>query len=209
MKYIKTLLKIIYNFLSNNMLTNIATIVLAIATFYSAQSALNIANNKEKYIINNGFKYSYDPVKNMNYKYYTVSIANSSADKPINLTSSFTIDISVDKEFSREPSSTKIATKHLNDLFPDQIFPVNLKYADELVLKLDENFASYIMSLLTHRIKVCDRKKASCYYKMIYIKFCLYDTLENKYCFVLSDDEIKEILEFENGKKYIKEDYYN
>ena len=82
-------------------------------------------------------------------------------------------------------------------------FPINLKYAEEIVFQLNEDFAKYVKNQYpSSRIKVCRKSKNKCYLKPLYIRFCLYDTLDNKYCYVFTEDEINEISKFENGRKY-------
>lgn len=49
---------------------------------------------------------------------------------------------------------------------------------------------------------MCHKSKNSCWYKKFYINFCLYDTLDNKYCYILTEEDINEISKFTNGRLY-------
>lgn len=195
--------KKIYSFLGQNQLSTIATIILAITTFYSARVALDIAfNDNQKYLVNNGFHYNYDKTKDSNYKYYSISLTNGSTDKPINLTGGFSISISTDKNFSKKSKNSKVPKISISELLNTDIFPVNLKYAEEVNFVIDEKFANYIISSYPKRTKVCNKSKNSCWYKKLYTNFCLYDTLDNKYCFILTEEDINEISKFTNGRLY-------
>ena len=198
-----SILKKIFLFLGENQVSTIATIILAISTFYSAKIALTIAfNDNQKYLINNGFHYNYDKEKDLNYKFYSISLTNGSTDKPINLTGGFSISISTDKSFSKKSKSSTIPKISISELLNTDIFPVNLKYAEEVNFLIDEQFADYIKLSYPNRTKVCRKSENICKYKKFYINFCLYDTLDNKYCYILTEDDINEISKFSNGRLY-------
>ena len=198
-----SILKKIFLFLGENQVSTIATIILAISTFYSAKVALTIAfNDNQKYLINNGFHYNYDKEKDLNYKFYSISLTNGSTDKPINLTGGFSISISTDKSFSKKSKSSTIPKISISELLNTDIFPVNLKYAEEVNFLIDEQFADYIKLSYPNRTKVCRKSENICKYKKFYINFCLYDTLDNKYCYILTEDDINEISKFSNGRLY-------
>lgn len=200
---IYSVLKKIFLFLGKSQVSTIATIILAIATFYSAKVALKVAfNDSQKYLINNGFHYNYDKEKDSNYKFYSISLTNGSTDKPINLTGGFSISISTDKNFSKKSKSSTVPKISISELLNTDIFPVNLKYAEEVSFLIDEKFASYIKSSYPNRTKMCRKSKNSCWYKKFYINFCLYDTLDNKYCYILTEEDINEISKFTNGRLY-------
>lgn len=200
---IYSVLKKIFLFLGKNHVSTIATIILAIATFYSAKVALKVAfSDSQKYLINNGFHYNYDKEKDSNYKFYSISLTNGSTDKPINLTGGFSISISTDKSFSKKSKSSTVPKISISELLNTDIFPVNLKYAEEVSFLIDEKFANYIKSSYPNRTKMCRKSKNSCWYKKFYINFCLYDTLDNKYCYILTEEDINEISKFTNGRLY-------
>ena len=191
------------NVLSSPIIANICTIILAISTFYSAHVAIKIAFNEEQdYLINNGFYYNYDKEKNLNYKYYNISLTNASINKPINLTGGFSISVSSNKNFRSKSTETTISKTTINDLLNTERFPLNLDYAEKINFHLDENFAKYVQGLYPKKQKYCRKSTSKCYTKPFYIKFCLYDTLNNKYCYIFTEDEINEISKFENGKLY-------
>jgi len=196
----------LYNFLGKNQIATIATIILACSTFYSAHVALEIANNDEqKYLINNGFIYSYDKNKDSYYKHYIISLTNASTDKPINLTGGFSISISTDKNFKKKNSSTSLPAKtNISELLNTSLFPTNLKYSDEITFNIDEKFAKYIKTQYPNRIRKCIKSKDKCKNIPFYINFCLYDTLDNKYCYLFNENEIDEISNFIEGKKYVQ-----
>lgn len=124
-------------------------------------------------------------------------------NKPINLTGGFSLSISTDKDFKPKTSKKNIPKTSIDELLNTDKFPINLKYAEEIVFQLNEDFAKYVKNQYpSSRIKVCRKSKNKCYLKPLYIRFCLYDTLENKYCYVFTEDEINEISKFENGRKY-------
>ena len=184
-------------------LSTIATLILALTTFYSARVALKIASNdNQKYLTNNGFYYNYDKAKKVNYKYYSISLTNASTNKPINLTGGFSITISTNKNFSKEEKKATVPKKSISELLNTEEFPINLKYAEEVNFIIDENFARYIKSSYPNRMKICRKYKKYCKYKKFYVNFCLYDTLDNKYCFIITEDDINEISKFKNGKLY-------
>ncbi len=198
-----SILKKLFLFLGKNQFSTIATIILAISTFYSAKVALTIAfNDNQKYLINNGFHYNYDKEKDLSYKFYSISLTNGSTDKPINLTGGFSISISTDKSFSKKSKSSTIPKISISELLNTDIFPVNLKYAEEVNFLIDEQFADYIKLSYPNRTKVCRKSENICKYKKFYINFCLYDTLDNKYCYILTEDDINEISKFSNGRLY-------
>ena len=200
---IYSVLKKIFLFLGKSQVSTIATIILAIATFYSAKVALKVSfNDSQKYLINNGFHYNYDKEKDSNYKFYSISLTNGSTDKPINLIGGFSISISTDKSFSKKSKSSTVPKISISELLNTDIFPVNLKYAEEVSFLIDEKFASYIKSSYSNRTKMCRKSKNSCWYKKFYINFCLYDTLDNKYCYILTEEDINEISKFTNGRLY-------
>lgn len=203
-KYIKSFFDKVCEFLKSPITANICTILMVIATFYSANIALKVAfNHNQEYIINNGFYYKYDKETNKNYKYYSISLSNASINKPINLTGGFSLSISTDKDFKSKTSKKNIPKTSIDELLNTDKFPINLKYAEEIVFQLNEDFAKYVKNQYpSSRIKVCRKSKNKCYLKPLYIRFCLYDTLDNKYCYVFTEDEINEISKFENGRKY-------
>jgi len=203
-KYIKSFFDKVYEFLKSPITANICTILMVIATFYSANIALKVAfNHNQEYMINNGFYYKYDKETNKNYKYYSISLSNASINKPINLTGGFSLSISTDKDFKSKTSKKNIPKASIDELLNTDKFPINLKYAEEIVFQLNEDFAKYVKNQYpSSRIKVCRKSKNKCYLKPLYIRFCLYDTLDNKYCYVFTEDEINEISKFENGRKY-------
>lgn len=203
-KYIKSFFDKVCEFLKSPITANICTILMVIATFYSANIALKVAfNHNQEYMINNGFYYKYDKETNKNYKYYSISLSNASINKPINLTGDFSLSISTDKDFKSKTSKKNIPKTSIDELLNTDKFPINLKYAEEIVFQLNEDFAKYVKNQYpSSRIKVCRKSKNKCYLKPLYIRFCLYDTLDNKYCYVFTEDEINEISKFENGRKY-------
>lgn len=203
-KYIKSFFDKVCEFLKSPITANICTILMVIATFYSANIALKVAfNHNQEYMINNGFYYKYDKETNKNYKYYSISLSNASINKPINLTGGFSLSISTDKDFKSKTSKKNIPKTSIDELLNTDKFPINLKYAEEIVFQLNEDFAKYVKNQYpSSRIKVCRKSKNKCYLKPLYIRFCLYDTLDNKYCYVFTEDEINEISKFENGRKY-------
>lgn len=203
-KYIKSFFDKVCEFLKSSITANICTILMVIATFYSANIALKVAfNHNQEYMINNGFYYKYDKETNKNYKYYSISLSNASINKPINLTGGFSLSISTDKDFKSKTSKKNIPKTSIDELLNTDKFPINLKYAEEIVFQLNEDFAKYVKNQYpSSRIKVCRKSKNKCYLKPLYIRFCLYDTLDNKYCYVFTEDEINEISKFENGRKY-------
>lgn len=203
-KYIKSFFDKVCEFLKSPITANICTILMVIATFYSANIALKVAfNHNQEYMINNGFYYKYDKETNKNYKYYSISLSNASINKPINLTGGFSLSISTDKDFKSKTSKKNIPKTSIDELLNTDKFPINLKYAEEIVFQLNEDFAKYVKNQYPlSRIKVCRKSKNKCYLKPLYIRFCLYDTLDNKYCYVFTEDEINEISKFENGRKY-------
>lgn len=203
-KYIKSFFDKVCEFLKSPITANICTILMVIATFYSANIALKVAfNHNQEYMINNGFYYKYDKETNKNYKYYSISLSNASINKPINLTGGFSLSISTDKDFKSKTSKKNIPKTSIDELLNTDKFPINLKYAEEIVFQINEDFAKYVKNQYPlSRIKVCRKSKNKCYLKPLYIRFCLYDTLDNKYCYVFTEDEINEISKFENGRKY-------
>ncbi len=203
-KYIKSFFDKVCEFLKSPITANICTILMVIATFYSANIALKVAfNHNQEYMINNGFYYKYDKETNKNYKYYSISLSNASINKPINLTGGFSLSISTDKDFKSKTSKKNIPKTSIDELLNTDKFPINLKYTEEIVFQLNEDFAKYVKNQYpSSRIKVCRKSKNKCYLKPLYIRFCLYDTLDNKYCYVFTEDEINEISKFENGRKY-------
>lgn len=203
-KYIKSFFDKVCEFLKSPITANICTILMVIATFYSANIALKVAfNHNQEYMINNGFYYKYDKETNKNYKYYSISLSNASINKPINLTGGFSLSISTDKDFKSKTSKKNIPKTSIDELLNTDKFPINLKYTEEIVFQLNEDFAKYVKNQYpSSRIKVCRKSKNKCYLKPLYIRFCLYDTLDNKYCHVFTEDEINEISKFENGRKY-------
>lgn len=203
-KYIKSFFDKVCEFLKSPITANICTILMVIATFYSANIALKVAfNHNQEYMINNGFYYKYDKETNKNYKYYSISLSNASINKPINLTGGFSLSISTDKDFKSKTSKKNIPKTSIDELLNTDKFPINLKYTEEIVFQLNEDFAKYVKNQYpSSRIKVCRKSKNKCYLNPLYIRFCLYDTLDNKYCYVFTEDEINEISKFENGRKY-------
>lgn len=203
-KYIKSFFDKVCEFLKSPITANIWSILMVIATFYSANIALKVAfNHNQEYMINNGFYYKYDKETNKNYKYYSISLSNASINKPINLTGGFSLSISTDKDFKSKTSKKNIPKTSIDELLNTDKFPINLKYTEEIVFQLNEDFAKYVKNQYpSSRIKVCRKSKNKCYLKPLYIRFCLYDTLDNKYCYVFTEDEINEISKFENGRKY-------
>lgn len=203
-KYIKSFFDKVCEFLKSPITANICTILMVIATFYSANIALKVTfNHNQEYMINNGFYYKYDKETNKNYKYYSISLSNASINKPINLTGGFSLSISTDKDFKSKTSKKNIPKTSIDELLNTDKFPINLKYTEEIVFQLNEDFAKYVKNQYpSSRIKVCRKSKNKCYLKPLYIRFCLYDTLDNKYCYVFTEDEINEISKFENGRKY-------
>lgn len=203
-KYIKSFFDKVCEFLKSPITANICTILMVIATFYSANIALKVAfNHNQEYMINNGFYYKYDKETNKNYKYYSISLSNASINKPINLTGGFSLSISTDKDFKSKTSKKNIPKTSIDELLNTDKFPINLKYTEEIVFQLNEDFAKYVKNQYpSSQIKVCRKSKNKCYLKPLYIRFCLYDTLDNKYCYVFTEDEINEISKFENGRKY-------
>ena len=156
-KYIESFFDKVCEFLKSPITANICTILMVIATFYSANIALKVAfNHNQEYMINNGFYYKYDKETNKNYKYYSISLSNASINKPINLTGGFSLSISTDKDFKSKTSKKNIPKTSIDELLNTDKFPINLKYAEEIVFQLNEDFAKYVKNQYpSSRIKVC------------------------------------------------------